>query len=625
MLEYSRWKYTILAIVLIFSTIYALPNLFPPDPAVQIRANAQGEVDAALTQRVAKVLTDNRINGAQVAIEGKDVIVRLPSAEVQTRAADLIRDDLGTDYTTALNLASTVPGWLQWMNADPMTLGLDLQGGVHFLMQVDQDAAREKRENAWVGDIEDLMERNDIKVSEVKRIEDGIHVVLADADKQKAARLIRANLVDLEVDESGADLVARITPATLTAIADQAIEQNLTILRNRVNQLGVAEPIIQRQGRDRIVVQLPGVQDPAEAEIILGATATLEYRAVIGEMNGDHMMKGMEADRTGNVPADARIYYMRQLDPSLPKQPILLSKRVLFSGDQMVNALASTDQNGLPAVQITLNDAGGDNLFRHTSKNVGKGMAAVYIERNAKIEEVPGGEPRITYVETQEVINAATIQDVLSKNFQTTGLEAEEAQRLAKLLKAGALAAPSTIIERRVIGPSLGKENIERGWKAVGFSFLFVLVFFIVYYKMFGIVSNLALLLNLLLLVAVMSILGATLTLPGLAGIALTVGMSVDANVLINERIREELRAGNTPLGSIAQGFEKATGTIWDANVTAALAGIAMIAFGSGPLKGFGVSLVVGIITSMYTAVSVARAIATLIYGKRRKLRSLAI
>jgi preprotein translocase subunit SecD len=625
MLEYSRWKYTIFAIVLIFSVIYALPNLFPPDPAVQIRANAKGTVDAALQDRVKAVLAEQKITGSRLAIEDKDLVVRLNDAELQTRAADSIRSALGTDYTTALNLASTVPSWMKSIGARPMKLGLDLQGGVHFLMQVDQNAAREKRENAWVGDIEDLMRTNNIAFNEVKRLPDGIHLRLAPENKDKAARIVRANLVDLQVEDAPDGLVARITPQVLSAIADQAIEQNLTILRNRVNALGVAEPVIQRQGRDRIVVQLPGVQDPAEAEALLGATATLEYRAVIGEMNGDQMMRAQEAERTGNVPGDARIYYMRQLDPSTPKQPILLSKRVLFSGDQMVNAVASTDQNGLPAVLITLNDAGGDNLFKHTSKNVGKGMAAVYIESNPVIKEV-NGERVITYTETQEVINAATIQDVLSKNFQTTGLESEEAQRLAKLLKAGALAAPSTIIERRVIGPSLGKENIEAGWKAVGFSFLFVLVFFVIYYKMFGIISNLALLLNLLLLVAVMSaLIPTTLTLPGLAGIALTVGMSVDANVLINERIREELRAGNSPLASIAQGFDKASGTIWDANITAALAGVAMIAFGSGPLKGFGISMVVGILTSMYTAVSVARGIATLIYGRRKKLTGLAI
>jgi preprotein translocase subunit SecD len=416
-------------------------------------------------------------------------------------------------------------------------------------------------------------------------------------------------------------LLARVTPAQIKAIMDGAIDQNRTTLDNRINPNGLGEQVIQRQGDSRIVVQLPGEQDTAKARQLIGATATLEYRHVV-----DAGLKAAEAARTGAVPANARLYFMRELGADGKPRPILLSRRVIVSGDQLVNATSNPDtQGGGFAVQIELNNAGGNRMQAHTLENVGQLMAAVYIETIPEVRMVDGVEVRTARV-VEEVISAATLQGVFGKNFQTTGLASQqEATDLARLLRAGSLAAPMTIIEERIIGPSLGAENVERGLAAVFWSFAFVLVFFLVYYKLFGIVTNLALLRNLLMVVAVMSVLGATLTLPGLAGIALTVGMSVDANVLINERIREELRNGNTPLASIANGYDKASGTITDSNTTALLAGVAMAVFGSGPIRGFGITLIIGILTSMYTAVSVSRGIATLIYGKRKKLAKVSI
>jgi len=619
MLEFPRWKYALAAFMLLLGMLYALPNVFPQDPAVQVTANRGGTVDAALTERVKGVLEKAGIEAKQVELENGSLLVRLHDVKQQLKSVDLIRDALKHEFTVALNLASTVPEWLTALGARPMVLGLDLQGGVHFLMEVDERAAVQKRETALIEDIRAVLREKEIAYASVDRTEDGIGIVLRDAGvRDAAATAIGAALPELLVEDGAteAELRARLREAELKQIIDHTLEQNISTLRNRVNELGVAEPIVQRQGVSRIVVQLPGVQDTALAKKILGATATLEYREVVG----DSMTAAYDALQSGRVPPDARIYYRRQLGLDGKPIPVLLSKRVIASGDQLVDARAGFNpEDGSPMVSVRLNAAGGQRMLDFTSENVGKGMAVVFIERRPETKIVDGKEVRSVRI-TEEVISVATVQGVFGKTFQTTGLESsKEASELALLLRAGSLAAPVDIVEERIIGPSLGQENIRAGWLAVSFSFLFVLGFFLVYYKVFGVVTNLALLLNLLLLVAVMSILGATLTLPGLAGIALTVGMSVDANVLINERIREELRAGNTPLASIAAGFDKASGTIADANVTALLAGIALFAFGTGPVKGFAVSLIVGILTSMYTAVSVARGIATLIYANRRK------
>ena len=624
MLEYARWKYILLAFILVAATLYSLPNLYPQDPAVQVSGNRGATVDEALREKVEATLTGAKIPFKSIEVEDKRLMVRLTSGEQQLAAAEQLHDALGDDYTAALNLASTVPPWLDAIRARPMTLGLDLQGGVHFLMEIDREAALDKQQERYVDDIRTYLRDKDLRYKQVTRTPEGLLIVMrSQADRDQAFTSLSRDMPALEISDATptADsfpLVAKLRPSESGAELDRAVEQNIKTLRSRINELKVAEPIVQRQGESRIVVLLPGVQDTTIAKKILGATATLEYRAV------DETANPYEAQQSGRVPPDGRLYYMRDLGPDGKPVPIVLKKRLIVSGDELTNAAAGFDQNGLPAVHVTLNAVGGRKMQAFTDENVGKRMAVVYIERIPEIRVVDGKEVRTNRIK-EEVINAATIQGRFGKQFQTTGLAREEASEIALLLRAGALAAPMDIVEERVIGPSLGKENIRKGWTAVMFSFVFVLAFFVVYYKMFGLIANIALLLNLLLLVAVMSVLGATLTLPGLAGIVLTVGMSVDANVLINERIREELRAGNTPLSSIVAGYEKAAGTIADANVTALLAGLALLVFGSGPVQGFAVALCVGILTSLYTAVSVSRGIATLIYGRRRKLASVSI
>ena len=623
MLEYPRWKVVLIAILIVASAIYSLPNLYPQDYAVQVTGNRGAPVDEALRERVQGILEGADIAIKSVAIEQNALLARLQRSDQQLEAAEDLREQLGDQYTVALNLASTVPDWLDAIGAKSMVLGLDLQGGVEFLMQVDRRAALEKRELGYADDIRALLRDEGVRYTAVNRSADGIVVQLREGEDAGAAAVaIRSGAPELLIEIPGAapgTLHVKLTEETLRSIIDAALEQNIGTLRNRINELGVSEPVVQRQGEDRIVVQLPGVQDTAQAKKILGATATLEYRAV-AEGNA------YEALETGRVPPDARVYFRTERGPDGQPVPVLLSKRIIVSGDQLTDASAGFDQQtGEPEVNVTLNNVGGKRMLDFTTESVGKGMAVVFIERTPETRIVDGKEVRTTKI-TEEVISVANVSSVFGKRFRTTGLESTEyASELALLLRAGALAAPVEIIQERIIGPSLGAENIEAGWLAVMVAFGSVLVFFVIYYKMFGIVTNIALLLNMLMVVAVMSILGATLTLPGLAGIALTVGLSVDANVLINERIREELRNGNTPRGSIANGYDKAGGTIIDANLTALLAGIALLVFGTGPVRGFAVSLCVGIITSMYTAVSVSRGISTLIYGGRRKLSGLSI
>lgn len=613
MLEFPRWKYFVILLALVASALYALPNVYQSDYAVQITASRGAELDEALRARVEAQLKEAGVAAKSIAVEDGNLMVRLDDADAQTAAADALRSGLGENYTVALNLASNVPAWLERLGAKPMVLGLDLRGGVHFVLQVDQRAALEKRVDAYVEDVRVTLRDNRIRYTAVDRRPDhSIAVSLGSGADPAAARDVLARAMPtLSVDTRGGALVVRIPESELAQIAGSAIEQNITTLRNRVNELGVAEPIIQRQGDDRIVVQLPGVQDTAEAKRMIGATATLEYRAVV-EGNA------YDAVATGRVPPEARVYYRRD------GSPVLLSKRVIVTGDQMVAAQSTVDQNGLPAVSVTLNNVGGERMFNFTSANVGKPMAVVYTERIPQVKEVDGREVRSFRVR-EEVISVATINGVFGKNFQTTGLDKAEADDLAKLLRAGSLAAPMDFVEEKIVGPSLGKENVQRGVTAVLYAFLFTLVFFAVYYRMFGVLTGLALVFNLLIVVAVMSLFGATMTLPGFAGLALSIGLSVDANVLINERIREELRAGVPPKAAIAAGYEKASGTIFDANLTGILAGLALYAFGTGPLKGFALTMMIGILASMFTAITVSRALAVLLYARRKKLKSLAV
>ena len=613
MLEFPRWKYFVILLVLALSVLYALPNIYQKDPSVQITANRGAQIDDALKSKVVQILGDAKVTPKAIAKEGDNLVVRLNSLNDQTAANNAIREKVGDGYTVALNLASTVPGWLARLGGHPMVLGLDLVGGVHFALQVDKKAAVDKRFDAFADDIRTTLRDARVAYRSVERSgNDSLRVVLAnpeDAAKARAA-LVKAQPT-LTYSSDAAGIVVGVPQAEMQQIASSAIEQNLTTLRNRVNELGVAEPIIQRQGDDRIVVELPGVQDTAEAKRMIGATATLEYRAVV---DGN----AQEAADTGRIPPEAKLYRDRA------GRPILLNKRVIVTGDQMVAATVATDQNGMPAVSVTLNGVGGQRMFDFTSANVGKPMAVVYTERIPQVTMVDGKEVRSFKVK-EEVISVANIQGVFGKQFQTTGLERTEAENLSKLLRAGSLAAPMDFVEEYVIGPSLGAENVARGIKAVVFSFVFTLVFFGIYYRMFGLITSVALLFNLVIVVAVMSKFGATMTLPGFAGLALSVGLSVDANVLINERIREELRLGMPGKAAIAAGYEKASGTILDANLTGLIVGVALYAFGTGPLKGFALTMIIGIFASMFTAITVSRALATLIYGRRKKLQSVAI
>ena len=631
MLEYSRWKYVVILIAVLLSALYALPNIYPQDPSVQISAGRGATVDAALKQRVSQTLAKAGLKTKSIEKQGDNLLVRTADADAQSKTADLLGETLGNRYVVAMNLASNVPAWLTAIGAKPMALGLDLQGGVHFLMEVDKKAAIDKRFEAYLSDIRSTLRDAGISYTADRDGEKGMQISLApNTDVAKAEALIRKNLAATAAD-NGALVAANAFAFTTVGnviriqVSDEmirqmtlnAIEQNLGTLRNRINALGVAEPILQRQGADRVVVQLPGVQDTAKAKRTLGATATLEYRGV-------YEGNAFDARDTGNVPPGARLYERREMGTDGKPLPVLLNKRIIVAGEDMVDARTSVDQNGQPAVTVSLNTAGGQRMLQFTTENVNKPMAVVFIERIPQVRIVDGKEVK-TFQVKEEVISVANVNEPFGKQFQTSGLERKEADDLSRLLKAGALAAPMDFVEERTVGPSLGKQNVERGLKAVSFSFVFALVFFLFYYRMFGIVTCLALLLNLLMVFALMSVFGATMSLPGLAGIALTVGMSVDANVLINERIREELRAGLPPQTAIAEGYDRASGTILDANITAFLAGLAMFAFGTGPLKGFGVTTMLGIATSAYTAVSVSRGIATLIYGRRRKLQSVAI
>ena len=624
MLEYSRWKYVVFLVLLALSVFYALPNAFPQDPSVQVTANRGSTVDAALQQRVETALkgTNAPFLSTEIDKDG-NLLVRTGSDDAQAKAADVLRDTLGSSYIVALNQATTTPDWMESLGAKPMFLGLDLRGGVYFLMQVDREAAIAKRFEATAEDLRVLLRENKVRYNSVEPAANNTVLVrLAPGQESAAAtRLIARDMPTYQVDTQDETVSVRIPQAELDKILTDAVQQNIGTLSNRVNELGVAEPIIQRQGADRIAVQLPGVQDTAQAKRILGATATLEFRGVSEEGNAVDVANG-----TASAPPEARLYYRKEIGPNGKPLPILLKKRLIFSGDQLQSATSLFDsQSGSPAVSMRLNSVGGQRNFEYSSQHVGKPMAAVYIERIPEVKIVDGKEVRSTRI-NEQVISVATIQSTLGREFQTTGLESmKESADLALLLRAGALAAPMDFVDERTIGPSLGKENIRRGLTAVGASFAFALVFFLVYYRMFGLITCMALLINLLMVFALMSLLGATMSLPGLAGIALTVGMSVDANVLINERIREELRLGLPPQKAIAEGYERASGTILDANVTAFLAGLALFAFGTGPLKGFGVTTMLGIITSAYTAVSVSRGIATLIYGGRKKLKSVAI
>ena len=609
--RYPPWKYLLILAVLVVGVIYALPNVYGTDPAVQISPTGRAEITEPLAGQVKSLVEGKGIPVKAVDRLPQRLLVRFEGVEDQLKAAQVIQAGLGEDYVAAVNLAPATPAWLEALGARPMYLGLDLRGGLHFLLEVDTDSVVEQALEGFAGEVRDRLRKKKIRYLAVRQKKHGLVIRFRDAatrDKAVSAlrRIQELSLVEDE-DDRGPVIRATITPQHLKEIKKLAIQQNVATLRNRANELGVAEPVIQQQGENRIVVQLPGIQDSAQAKRILGATATLEFRLV--DMEHD----AREAADTGRVPPGARLYYEKD------GAPVLLKRRVITTGKHITHATSGFDsQSGTPAVFINLDGPGGDAMARTTKKNLKKLMAVVFIEYKPVTREIDG-EIRTVLEKKETVINVATIQGVFSKRFQITGLDSPgEAHDLALLLRAGALAAPIRFVEERTIGPSLGKENIAQGTRSVMVGMLLVLVFMAVWYRAFGVVADLALVVNLVLIVAALSLFQATLTLPGIAGIVLTVGMAVDANVLIFERIREELRNGNTPQASIHAGYAKALETIADANITTLIAAVVLFIFGTGPIKGFAVTLSIGIVTSMFTAIMGTRAVINLAVGSRR-------
>ncbi len=606
--QFSALKNTLIAFFLLLAALYALPNVFGSDLAVQISATG----DAALVQsdldKVKKTLDTKSITYKSVELTGRRILARFSDNKSQLKAKESLKLELGRNYVTALNLAPSVPSWLADLGGKAMSLGLDLRGGVHFLLEVDMHAVINMSINKSYNEVRSLLRKDRL----YKRVEiQGNHLVIL----FKTSETKETDLEVLEV-ESDNDLQVSIgiTENAQTEAKNNALKQNITTLRNRVNELGVAEPIIQQQGLERIVVQLPGVQDTARAKEILGAVATLEFRLV------DEKNDPQTAIQSGRTPVGSKLYYFRD------GRPLLLKTRVITTGENITGASSGIDsENATPMVNITLDSAGGRAMLDTTKKYLHHRMAVVFIENKVEtiLEKGKIFKKRST---TQDVINAATIQGTFSSRFQITGIDsAREARNLALLLRAGSLSAPIEIIEERTIGPSLGADNINKGVMSVIIGFILVLVFMAVRYRVFGLVANVALTLNLVMIVAVLSLLQATLTLPGIAGIVLTVGMAVDANVLIFERIKEELGTNSNIQKAISAGYDKAVLTIADANITTLIAALVLFSFGTGPVKGFAITLSIGIVTSMFTAIIVSRAIINKIYGGKKKLEEISI
>jgi len=605
--RYPPWKNLLVLAVVVFGLFIAVPNLFGEDPALQVSRDSGAELVELEYSQVSLILEEGEVEFSSVYRDNGRALVRFDSVEDQLRASDLLSEGMGKAYVVALTLAPRTPEWLRMLGLKPMSLGLDLRGGVHLLFEVDIDAAVKQRLTQYETDFDKLLREKRIK-RKTRLAGDEIRILLGDpANADEAERLIRDADPDVEIDQSssadGITLRIRMTEDQIRQRRDFAIQQNTVTLRNRVNELGVAEPLVQRQGLDRIVVQLPGVQDPAQAKRVLGATATLEFRLVCDGENA------LDAERRGRAPIGCELFSDRS------GQPVLLKRRMIVSGDQLVDATSGFSQ-GQPAVFVKLDSKGSRAMLETTKNNLKKPMAVVFVEQKRDLVERDGQMVEVRRVE-REVINVATIQGVFSSNFQITGLDVLEARDLSLLLRAGALAAPIYEVEERTIGPSLGQDNIDKGMSAIGIGFTLVVIFMMIYYRLFGLIADLALFANLVLIIALLSLLQASLTLPGIAGIVLTVGMAVDANVLIFERIREELRNGNSPQASIAAGYEKALSTIADANLTTLIAAIVLFVFGTGPIKGFAVTLSLGIITSMFTAIIGTRSVVNLAFGGR--------
>ena len=625
--HYPWWKWLIIAVVVIPGLFYALPNLFGDDLGIQIRGTRGATLTSSDLAQIQSLVDSSGSVYRSIRKDDRGISVRLTTPDDQLKVRDLLEQELGNRYTIALTLLPAAPNLFTGVGAKPMYLGLDLRGGVQFMMEVDMNSVARRAQERYVADIRAALRTEKLRYKEVHNRTDGaIEIWLRDASRlPDAQKLIQREFSGLTIDSTQVQgeehLTVRLSESEVEDLSEFALTQNITALRNRIDELGVAEPVVQRQGDRRIVIQLPGVQDTARAKRILGRTATLEMMLVDEEHS-------LEAAQNGKTPPGSRLYKLRD------GRSILLKKRVIYSGENITDAAASIDtQNGSPIVSITLDAVGSRINQRITGDNIGKRMAVVYIEirsRNkidADGQAVTDQQGRVVRVKEriEEVITAPVIRDQLGKRFQIEGLDSvTEARDLALLLRAGSLAAPVEIIEERTVGPSLGRANIDQGFLSVIIGFVLVLVFMLLYYRAFGLFANTALGLNLVLIVAVLSMFQATLTLPGVAGILLTVGMAVDANVLIFERIREELRNGNTPQASIHLGYDRALSTIVDANITTLIAAIVLFNFGTGPIKGFAVTLSIGILTSMFTSIFVTRGLANLMYGRKR-VKSLAI
>ena len=607
--HYAAWKNTLIVFFLIISSLYAIPNIYGSDLAIQVTGTGDYVVDEKDLDNINTILLDNDVEFKSISIDGRNILVRFGDSLSQLSSKTILNNSLSRNYVVALNLAPSIPQWLGNLGGKAMSLGLDLRGGVHFLLEVDMDAVVSMSIDRYYNELRTLL-RKDKLYKKIRKEEDFLVVSFKNANlKDDAKKIIKKELPELvasEIDGSALELILKISLSAQNDSKSSALKQNITTLRNRVNELGVAEPIIQQQGLERIVVQLPGVQDTARAKEILGAVATVEFRLV------DEKNDVQTAIQSGKIPSGSKIYKFKD------GRPLLLKTSVIATGENIVDASSSVDSDNNPMVNINLNNAGGKTMLETTKEFLGTRMAVVFIENQVETI-IKDGVTVKKRTKTQDIINAATIQGTFSNRFQITGLDSSrEARNLALLLRAGSLSAPIEIIEERTIGPSLGADNIQKGFISVLVGFALVLIFMAWRYRVFGLVANVALTLNLITIVSILSIIQATLTLPGIAGIVLTVGMAVDANVLIFERIKEEMRSTKDIQKAISAGYEKALLTIADANITTLIASLVLFSFGTGAIKGFAVTLSIGIITSMFTAIIVSRAMINLIYGGKK-------
>ncbi|WP_151804159.1 protein translocase subunit SecD [Acinetobacter bereziniae] len=633
-MRYPAWKYLLILVVLVISTLYALPSLYPDEPAVQISgAKAGTTIDKSVIQKAEQILKSENISSHDNTFTNNAALLRLSTSEAQLKAKDVLSKGLGENYTIALNLAPTTPEWLQKIGAKPMKLGLDLRGGVHFLLEVDMDKAIAQRMETSATDLRREFRDNKINFNSLALNNNVITIQFANNDDRAAVMDFlrrdgnKYNQQALATD-TGSTLKLTYNDATKQDIQSYALNQNLTTLRNRINELGVAEALVQSQGSNRIVVELPGVQDTAEAKRVLGRTANLEFR-LVSDLNDQYIDRFTSKYNGQPLPPGTEVFAYESLDSG---RELLLNRNRILTGERVQNASSGFSQDtGGAEVNITLDTAGGKLMSDATRNAVGKRMAVLFIENKQKITSVPDPvtgamtEVRTPYTESV-VINAANIQAVLGSSFRITGLDSpQEASELALMLRAGALAAPMYFVEERVVGPSLGQENIDKGVLSTQVGFILVALWMIVFFRLFGLIADIALVINLAMLLTVMSWIGASLTLPGIAGIVITIGMAVDANVLICERIREEMRWGASPKQAIIAGYDRAYNTILDSNLTTFLVAFILFAIGTGPIKGFAVTLMIGIICSMFTAITVTRAIVQLVYGRKRNLNKLSI